>query len=167
VQDFGTDNTGRSFIVGVAYRDRDGNGAYTPGEGLSGVEVRPDVGRWYAVTSSSGGYAIPVDDASGLFHLTASRSDLTAQTALIAMDGQNVKADFVFTLSVEPPDSGTTDNDGQSGSQDDSDEPASNLCTTAGLASTMMTIAALSLLTAPSASRRSQSLDGSRARRSR
>lgn len=48
------------FIVGVAYRDSNGNGAYDPGEGLPGVEVRPSNGNYYAVTSSSGGYAIPI-----------------------------------------------------------------------------------------------------------
>lgn len=48
------------FILGVAYRDGNGNGSYDPGEGLAGVEVRPDTGNYYAVTSSSGGYAIPV-----------------------------------------------------------------------------------------------------------
>jgi len=48
------------FIVGVAYRDLNLNGAYDPGEGSAGVEVRPDSGSYYAVTSTSGGYAIPM-----------------------------------------------------------------------------------------------------------
>jgi hypothetical protein len=47
------------FVVGVAYRDLNVNGAYDPGEGSAGVEVRPDAGSYYAVTSASGGYAIP------------------------------------------------------------------------------------------------------------
>lgn len=48
------------FILGVAYEDRNANGAYDPGEGLANVEVRPATGSYYAVTSSSGGYAIPI-----------------------------------------------------------------------------------------------------------
>jgi len=48
------------FITGVAYEDRNDNNSYDAGEGLAGVEVRPGSGGYYAVTSSSGGYAIPV-----------------------------------------------------------------------------------------------------------
>ena len=48
------------FIIGVVYDDANGDGAYDPGEGLAGVEVRPAAGSYYAVTSSSGGYAIPI-----------------------------------------------------------------------------------------------------------
>ena len=58
-QDFGS--PARSYILGVAYTDSNGNGMYDPGEGLSGVTVRPDSGNWYAITSLSGGFAIPVD----------------------------------------------------------------------------------------------------------
>jgi len=49
-----------SFIVGVAYRDLNVNGSYDPGEGSAGIEVRPDSGGYYAVTSASGGFAIPI-----------------------------------------------------------------------------------------------------------
>jgi uncharacterized protein YkwD len=48
------------FITGVAYNDRNGNKAYDPGEGIAGLEVRPALGAYFAVTSGSGGYAIPV-----------------------------------------------------------------------------------------------------------
>jgi len=48
------------FITGVAFEDRNGNSTYDPGEGLANVEVRPSTGNYYAVTSSSGGYAIPI-----------------------------------------------------------------------------------------------------------
>lgn len=47
------------FILGVVYKDTNGNNAYDPGEGIPGVEVRPSTGTYYAVTSASGGYAIP------------------------------------------------------------------------------------------------------------
>ncbi|MEQ1850124.1 MAG: FG-GAP-like repeat-containing protein [Chthoniobacteraceae bacterium] len=58
-QDFGA--APRAYILGVAYNDTNANGAYDPGEGLSGVSVRPDIGGWFAVTSASGGFAIPID----------------------------------------------------------------------------------------------------------
>lgn len=157
VQDFGTDNTTRAFIVGVVYRDRDGNKMYSPGEGLGSVEIRPDRGEWYARTSSSGGYAIPVDDPTGQFVLTATRSDLDEQTIRVSMDGANVKADFVYTVTQTPPSDDTTDNIDDDGASGDSGGSASNLCTMAGVASTMMTIVAMSLLAGPGADRRSRS----------
>ncbi|OQW88962.1 MAG: hypothetical protein BWK78_08080 [Thiotrichaceae bacterium IS1] len=59
-QDFGV-AASRIFLVGVVYQDQNGNSFYDPGEGLGGVTVMPSEGEYYAVTSSSGGYAIPVD----------------------------------------------------------------------------------------------------------
>ena len=56
-QDFG--NAGGAFLLGVAYNDPLG-GFYQPGEGLSNVTVTPNYGEYYAVTSTSGGYAIPL-----------------------------------------------------------------------------------------------------------
>lgn len=49
------------FLVGVVYQDQNGNQFYDPGEGLAGVTVKPAEGKYYAVTSTSGGYAIPFD----------------------------------------------------------------------------------------------------------
>jgi uncharacterized protein YkwD len=48
------------FLVGVVYNDLNKNGAYDPGEGLPGVRVEPDFGGYHAVTSQSGGYAVPL-----------------------------------------------------------------------------------------------------------
>jgi len=47
------------FVTGVVYADLDGDGAYSPGEGIGGVEIRPERGEYYAVTADSGGFAIP------------------------------------------------------------------------------------------------------------
>lgn len=57
-QDFG--DSGKRYLLGVAYSDKNRNGFYEPGEGLKGIRVSPDFGRYYAVTSASGGYAIPI-----------------------------------------------------------------------------------------------------------
>ena len=58
-QEFGA--PARSYILGVAYSDANNNGRYDAGEGLAGITVTPDSGNWFAVTSASGGFAIPVD----------------------------------------------------------------------------------------------------------
>lgn len=50
-----------AYLSGVVFEDTDLNGQYTPGEGLAGVMVQPDHGYWRAFTSSSGGYAIPLN----------------------------------------------------------------------------------------------------------
>ena len=48
------------FLLGVVFDDKNGNGVYDPGEGVPGVRVEPDFGGYYAVTSASGGYAVPL-----------------------------------------------------------------------------------------------------------
>jgi hypothetical protein len=59
-QDFGR-TPARIFLLGVVYQDQNGNNFYDPGEGLSDVTVMPSEGDYFAVTSASGGYAIPFD----------------------------------------------------------------------------------------------------------
>jgi uncharacterized protein YkwD len=95
-EDFGaTSAHASSFLVGVVYRDSNGDGFYTPGEGLSGVRVMPATGDYYAITSSSGGYAIPLSASSGAWLVTLSLGGLTAPiTKSIELTGQNVKLDF-------------------------------------------------------------------------
>ncbi|MCB1180031.1 MAG: hypothetical protein KDK36_20805, partial [Leptospiraceae bacterium] len=60
-----TENFGRShegtYILGVVYMDKNGNGIYDPGEGVEGVKVIPDYGEYYSITSKSGGYSIPIN----------------------------------------------------------------------------------------------------------
>lgn len=67
--------TTTSFLVGVVYTDLDSDGFYTPGEGAGGITVMPDVGLNYAVTSASGGYAIPLQNLpSGTTSITVTFS---------------------------------------------------------------------------------------------
>ncbi len=61
-QEFGA--SAKSYILGVAYQDLNGNGRFDAGEGLGGITVTPASGNWYAVTSPSGGFAIPVEPVS-------------------------------------------------------------------------------------------------------
>jgi len=91
-QDFGRANA--PFIVGVVYNDMNGNSFYDPGEGLGGVTIMPSSGQYYAVTSSSGGYAIPCP-TSGSWSITASGGVLPAGvTQSVTFKGGNVKVDF-------------------------------------------------------------------------
>jgi subtilisin-like proprotein convertase family protein len=83
------------FVTGVAYDDVNGNGFYDLGEGLAGVRVDLDVGGAFAVTSSSGGYAIPVFGAPGTVHVTTSGvSVIGTQTVAVDVTTANVKVDF-------------------------------------------------------------------------
>lgn len=96
-QDFGL-RSGKTFLVGVVYQDSDGDGFYSEGEGLSGVTVMPDSGTYYAVTSTSGGYAIPLSASSGTLGVTFSGGSLSAsQTKSVTLTGDNVKLDLVAT----------------------------------------------------------------------
>ena len=54
-----------AMLTGVAYHDANGNGQYDPGEGAAGATVTMDGGAYYAVTSASGGYALPLVNADG------------------------------------------------------------------------------------------------------
>lgn len=51
------------FVVGTIWRDNNGDGMYSPGEGLGGVRIVPDRGGFYAITGQAGGYAIPITEA--------------------------------------------------------------------------------------------------------
>ena len=92
----------QAFIVGVVYMDLDADGFYDPGEGLDGVTIMPSSGSYYAVTSESGGYAIPIT-SQGLLMVTASGGGLKtpiAMTVETQIPGDNVKLDFI--LQSEP-----------------------------------------------------------------
>lgn len=82
------------FLVGTVWMDRNGNGAYDPGEGLGGVSVTPSKGSYFAVTSAGGGYAIPV--------LAAAQVDVTflgpgvpARTRTVSVGSQSLLIDYV------------------------------------------------------------------------
>jgi hypothetical protein len=85
---------GNNFITGVVYGDNDHDNFYTIGEGLAGVTITASNG-WTAVSSSSGGYAIPITDA-GSVTLTASGGPLDGDISqTVNVDNENVKVDFI------------------------------------------------------------------------
>jgi len=100
-QNFGL-RPGKQFIVGVVYSDKNNNKFYDPGEGLAGVRVQPASGStFYAITSTSGGYAIPYT-GSGTVAVSATGGPLGAPMVVNASgSGGNVKADFI--VAPQPP----------------------------------------------------------------
>ena len=103
VQNFGLASSG-PFLTGVVYNDANSNGFYDVGEGLEGVEVMPSAGTYYAVTSSSGGYAIPVRSAGSNFTVTFSKGPLASSHTreVSVVDGQSVKLDLAPTVAPGP-----------------------------------------------------------------
>jgi hypothetical protein len=95
-QDFGASGANPGpFLLGVVYHDTDANKFYTAGEGLAGVQVTIPNGAFYANTSTSGGYAVPVTGLSGTIQVTISGGALTAPiTKSVTLTGKNVKLDF-------------------------------------------------------------------------
>lgn len=94
-QNFSNRQASPNFLVGVAYTDANMNGICDPGEGLSGITVTPDVGSWYAKTSTSGGYAIPFSSETGAAHVTFSGGNLPGPiTRDFSITNRNVKLDL-------------------------------------------------------------------------
>jgi hypothetical protein len=89
------------FLVGVVYNDVNANGFYDVGEGLSGVKVMPSSGTYYAVTSTSGGYAIPVGTAGSSFTVTFSEGPLASSYVrnVTITNGENYKLDLAPTAT--------------------------------------------------------------------
>jgi hypothetical protein len=92
-EDFGT-IPGNTFILGVVYNDKNHNNFYDPGEGISGVTITATGADYSAVTSSSGGYAIPYT-ANGTVSVTAALPGGSV-TQHVDFNGVNVKVDFTL-----------------------------------------------------------------------
>ncbi len=94
-QEFGVLYAGSPFVTGVAYYDFNGNHFYDPGEGISGIRVNIEETPNYAITSRSGGYAVPVaGGGSRLMRFVGEGFPEFIQT--IELSGhRNLKVDFV------------------------------------------------------------------------
>lgn len=106
-QDFGSSSAG-PFLVGAIYDDKNSNGFYDIGEGLSGVTVSPDSGTYFAVTNASGGYCFPVA-SSGSLTLTISGGALSGTiTKTVTLSSQNAKLDGKLSEASGGSTGGTT-----------------------------------------------------------
>ena len=91
-----SDSTPTPMLVGVVYEDVNGNGQYDLGEGVQGITITPDRGDFYAVTSESGGFAVPLPDLDDTLNVTASGERIPEPvTKQVTLTGENVKLDFV------------------------------------------------------------------------
>jgi hypothetical protein len=82
------------LLLGVVYQDKNGNNFYDPGEGMAGVRITPSSGEYYAITSASGGYAIPAQ-MNPQWSVTASGGGLASPiTRTVIFNGENIKLDF-------------------------------------------------------------------------
>ncbi|HOW65946.1 MAG TPA: CAP domain-containing protein [Candidatus Paceibacterota bacterium] len=105
-QDFASsDGSHRALLLGVIFRDTNRDGFYSVGEGIGGVTIMPDRGNDYAVSSASGGYAIPLDNLNGQVTLTYSSTQWPASiTRTVSLTGVNVKIDIELNADlVNPP----------------------------------------------------------------
>lgn len=82
------------FLVGTVWHDLNANGKYDAGEGLDGVEVRPEGADYYAVTGMAGGFAIPVLD-EGEYTIAVTGSALGGrQTHTVSVGSVSVLLDI-------------------------------------------------------------------------
>lgn len=87
------------YVTGVAYKDNNNNGFYDMGEGLPNVKIELSKGTYFAVTSTSGGYAVPVTGLTGSVTVTATGPGLGGVvTKTVSLQGQNVKVDITSAL---------------------------------------------------------------------
>lgn len=100
-----------ALITGVTFKDADGDDFYSVGEGVSGVSVSSPQSSYVTTTSTSGGYALPMDKVSDLatgvtvvFH--DGSEVYTRHLALASTTGDgapdNVESDLNF--NVDTPD---------------------------------------------------------------
>ena len=83
------------LVLGVVYRDTNGDKFYTVGEGLGGVTVTPSAGEGYAVTSASGGFAFPTTQTGGTILVTVTGPGVTTPiTKAVPLATTNSKVDF-------------------------------------------------------------------------
>ena len=103
VETFAVRVDAESLVTGVAYFDLNEDGFYDIGEGLGGIRVDVDGADFYAITSQSGGYAVPLP-ANGWYTVRFSGSNLDeVQDLAVITDALNYKLDFLLSYSDVPP----------------------------------------------------------------
>lgn len=102
-QNFGSQSGSLAYVTGVAFYDMNGNDFYDPGEGIGGLTVNVSGSSFHAVTTTSGGYAVPVPTANA--NRTVSFTGLAANHSADAViaNQANVKVDFKPTYVAPIP----------------------------------------------------------------
>jgi uncharacterized protein YkwD len=90
-------DSGVALVTGVVYSDQDNNDFYTPGEGRGNIRVEVQGAAFHAMTSTSGGYAVPVA-GDGTYLVTFSGEGIqTWSTQVVVANKSNVKLDYILT----------------------------------------------------------------------
>ena len=105
-QDFGRQASSKAELVGVAYNDQNGNGAYDMGEGQGNVQINATNvanGKVAATQTwdSGGGYQLNLDP--GTYQVVAKVGDRVVRTDQININDQNVKVDYNLSLPWQAP----------------------------------------------------------------
>lgn len=99
---FGVAPSPVAMVTGVAFYDLNGNQFYDEGEGLGGVRVDVSGSSYYAVTSASGGYAVPT--ANGVRTVTFTAAGTAPVTKSVTVESnRNVKADLMLSYTAPVP----------------------------------------------------------------
>lgn len=94
-QDYGTSGAGSTFVLGVVYRDANGNGRYDYNEGVADSAVT--LGSTSKTTNAAGGYSFEVL-AAGTYTLRFASGAFQALT--IAAGAPNIKVDLVDDTNI-------------------------------------------------------------------
>jgi len=93
-QDFGSSGDVR-YVTGVVYEDLNANNFYDVGEGRPGVRIDVDGSAYYALSSTSGGYSVPVPQ-DGSYQVTFSGGGFQSfLTSAVVAGGRSVKVDYL------------------------------------------------------------------------
>jgi uncharacterized protein YkwD len=101
VQNFGKQSD-TPFITGVVYQDTNGNGFYDPGEGIGGIRVDVAGSNFFAITTPSGGYSVPVPGNGSYTATFSGNSITTTQKPVTVANLLNAKVDLVAPNSATP-----------------------------------------------------------------
>ncbi|GEM_PF-2465182 len=102
--DFARPINAQPQVLGVVYADKNGDGAYSAGEALSGVTVTAQETSASTQTASAGGYSLPL--SNGDYSLVFSHPTLGRTERRISIAGQNLKVDILhsdFTATSPTP----------------------------------------------------------------
>lgn len=95
---------GSAYVTGVVFDDINNNRFYDPGEGRSGVRIDVVGSAYFAISTASGGYSVPVS-GDGNYQVKFSGGGFaTHSTTVTGPSGLSVKADYdVVEAQNDPP----------------------------------------------------------------